>query len=145
MIYNHLFQPRHSTSTKHIVFDVLLKTVSKNYVSSPGRKSASRFRLPAMRKIERCLEGLGCIFAFFHECLCKFWTIITKYKWNTNPVSLKKSRRVRLRVFAAAALYLGLRQPALWTSGPWYSGSVWMGRRFGLWATWLTSFFSFLY
>jgi hypothetical protein len=35
-----LFQPGHSASIKHVVFDLLLKTMSKKCVSSPGRKLA---------------------------------------------------------------------------------------------------------
>jgi len=40
MVNGHLFQLGHSASTKHVGFDVLLKTALKNYVPSSERKSA---------------------------------------------------------------------------------------------------------
>ena len=40
MTIGHLWKPGRSASTKHVGFDVLLKTALKNYVPSPERKSA---------------------------------------------------------------------------------------------------------
>jgi len=74
MVNGHLFQPGRSASTKHVGFDVLLKTTSKNYVPSPDRKSASScgVRLLAARMTGRSLQGLDFISIFLSGCLCKF-------------------------------------------------------------------------
>ena len=74
MVNGHLFQPGRSASTKHVGFDVLLKTASKNYVPSPERKSASScgVRLLAARMTGRSLQGLDFISIFLSGCLCKF-------------------------------------------------------------------------
>jgi hypothetical protein len=60
---------------------LLLKTMSKKCVSSPGRKLAwsCGLRLPAARKNGRCLQWLKFNFTFFQGCLCKLWAeVITK-------------------------------------------------------------------
>jgi hypothetical protein len=80
MVSGHLFMPVLSTSTKHVVFDMLLKTAPKIYDSSPGRKSASSsgLRLPTARNTRRYLQEMECNFLFFEGCLCKFAAVITK-------------------------------------------------------------------
>ena len=69
-----------SASTRHIGSDVLLKTASKNCVSSPVRRSASSCMLqpPVASKSGRSLQGLECNFFIFQGCLCKLWVVITK-------------------------------------------------------------------
>jgi hypothetical protein len=80
MVNGHLLQPGHSASTNHVGSDVLLKTATKNYVSSPGRKSASScvLLLQVARKTGRSLQGLEYNFFFFRGCLCKERAVITK-------------------------------------------------------------------
>jgi hypothetical protein len=80
MVNGHLLQPGRSASTKHVGSDVLLKTAINNYVSSPGRKSASScvLRLQVARKTGRSLQGLEYNFFFFRECLCKERVVIIK-------------------------------------------------------------------
>ena len=63
----HLLQPDRSTTTKHVVFDMLLKTATTNFLSSPGRRLASSrgCQSPVAKKTGRWLQGLGCNFYFF--------------------------------------------------------------------------------
>ena len=66
MAASHL-QPDRSTTTKHVVFDMLLKTATTNFLSSPGRRPASGCgcQSPVARQTGRWLQGLGCNFYFF--------------------------------------------------------------------------------
>ena len=75
-----LVQPGRSASTRHVESDVLLKTASKNRVSSPVRRSASScmLRSPVASRSGRSLRGLQCNFFIFQGCLCKLWAVITK-------------------------------------------------------------------
>ena len=67
MAAGHLLQPDRSTTTKHVVFNMLLKTATTNFLSSPGRMPASDrgCQSPVARKTGRWLQGLGCNFYFF--------------------------------------------------------------------------------
>jgi hypothetical protein len=64
----------------HVGYDMLLKTATKNCVSSLGRRSASSstLRPAAARKTGRRLQGLDCIFLFFPGCPCNKCAVITK-------------------------------------------------------------------
>ena len=78
---SHLFlQPGRSAGSKQVGLDLLLKTASKLFASSSGRRSASSdmLRSPAARGIGRNLQGLGCNFIFFVACLCKNLDVTTK-------------------------------------------------------------------
>ena len=77
----HLFlQPDRSAGSKQVGLDLLLKTASKLFASSSGRRSASSdmLRSPAARGTGRNLQGLGCNFIFFRGCLCKNLDVTTK-------------------------------------------------------------------
>ena len=77
----HLLMPGRSACIKQIDFDVLLKTVTKIYVLSPERRSASSYVLRppvAMMTGRICLQGLVCNFLFYQGCLCKHWDVTTK-------------------------------------------------------------------
>jgi len=78
----HLLQPNRSTTTKHVVFNMLLKTATTNFLSSPRRRPASgrRCQSPVARKTGRWLQGLGCNFYFFQEYLCNMGCNHQKYK-----------------------------------------------------------------
>ncbi|CAO2162138.1 unnamed protein product [Urochloa humidicola] len=81
MAFSHLpFKPGRSAGTKQIGLDLLLKTASKIYASSPGWRSASsdELRSSAARRTGRILQGLDCNFLFFRRCLCKSLDVITK-------------------------------------------------------------------
>ena len=67
MAAGHLLQPDRSTTTKHVVFNMLLKTATTNFLSSPERRPASGrgCQSPLVRKIGRWLPGLNCNFYFF--------------------------------------------------------------------------------
>ena len=67
MADGHLVQPGRSASTRNVGSDVLLKTASKNCVSSPVRRSASSYMLrpPVASKSGRSLRGLECNFFIF--------------------------------------------------------------------------------
>ena len=68
MALSHLFlQSGRSVGSKHVGLDLLLKTASKLFASSSGRRSASSdmLRSPAARRTGRNLQGLGCNFIFF--------------------------------------------------------------------------------
>ena len=84
MAAGHLLQPDRSTTTKHVVFNMLLKTATTNFLSSPGRRPASGrgCRSPVARKTGRWLQGLGCNFYFFQEYLCNMGCNHQEYKWN---------------------------------------------------------------
>jgi hypothetical protein len=72
MASGHLLQPDRSVSTKHVFFDVLLKTAPKIFISSPGRWPASscQLRSPVARKTGRSLQRLDCNYCIFQGCLC---------------------------------------------------------------------------
>jgi hypothetical protein len=57
-----VISPGRSTFSKHVGFDVLLKTATKIYFPLPGRRSASSYvlRPPAAMKTGRSLRGLVC-------------------------------------------------------------------------------------
>jgi len=57
MAAGHLLQPDRSTTTKHVVFNMLLKTATTNFLSSPGRRLASGCgcQSPVARKTGRWL------------------------------------------------------------------------------------------
>ena len=57
MAAGHLLQPDRSTTTKHVVFNMLLKTTTTNFLSSPRRRPASgrRCQSPVARKTGRWL------------------------------------------------------------------------------------------
>jgi len=77
----HLFlQPGRLAGSKQVGLDLLLKTASKLFASSSGRRSASSdmLRSPAARGTGRNLQGLGCNFIFFRGCLCKNLDVTTK-------------------------------------------------------------------
>lgn len=80
VVGGHLLWPGRSTSIVHVRFDMLLKTATKNYVSSPQRMSASSsaLQLPAARKTGRALQGLECNFLLFRARPCKKCAVITK-------------------------------------------------------------------
>jgi hypothetical protein len=81
MVMSHLFlQPGRSADTKQVGSDLLLKTASKNYAPSLGRRSASSdvLRSLAARRTGRTLQGQCCNFLYFRGCLCKNLDVTTK-------------------------------------------------------------------
>jgi hypothetical protein len=80
MADGHLFQPGRSAVIKQVGVDVLHKTATKNYVSSPERRSFSSSVLwpPAVRQTRRSLQGPSCNFLFFQRCSCNIWVVTTK-------------------------------------------------------------------
>jgi hypothetical protein len=80
MADGHLFQPGRSAVTKQVGVYVLHKTTTKNFVSSPERRSASSSVLwpPVAKQTGRSLQGLSYNFVSFQGCSCKIWAVITK-------------------------------------------------------------------
>ena len=73
MVNDHPLRPGRSAFIVHVGSDMLFKTATQNYVSSPGRRSASssKLRPAAAKKTGRSLQGLECIFFSFEGVLVR--------------------------------------------------------------------------